>query len=223
MVQTIFQLLRFDFQREFRQRLSFLSILLYVFAISYLLYFLLNTQGALVRLEVKYWNILFWLIILFTTINQLISQFSKENNAIYLYYYTLVHPIYFIFSKIIYHSIYGIFIALCTYLIFTIWFGNPVENYSLILLSIILGSCSFSILFTLTTALSKGLKNNAVLTSILGFPLSIPLITLVSRISKEAFFIESSDNFVINLSMLIGFDVIMLTLSLILYPYIWQE
>jgi heme exporter protein B len=75
----------------------------------------------------------------------------------------------------------------------------------------------------LTTAISKGLKNNAVLTSILGFPLSIPLITLVSRLSKEAFFTATSDNFWINLTILIGFNLIMVVLSVILYPYIWRE
>lgn len=187
MLTSVFALLKYDFLREFRQRLSFLSILLYVFSITYLLYFLLNTQGALVKMEVKYWNVIFWIIILFTTINELISQFSKESDGLYLYYYTVIHPSHFIISRLIFHAVYAALISLLTYFIFSLWFGSPVENFSLILLSILLGSSSFAILFTLTTAISKGLKNNAVLTSILGFPLSIPLITLVSRLSKEAF------------------------------------
>ncbi len=223
MLTSVFALLKYDFQREFRQRLSFLSILLYVFSITYLMYFLLNTQGALVKMEVKYWNVIFWIIILFTTINELISQFSKESDGLYLYYYTVIHPTHFIISRLIFHAVYAALTSLLTYFIFSLWFGSPVENFSLILLSIILGSSSFAILFTLTTAISKGLKNNAVLTSILGFPLSIPLITLVSRLSKEAFFIATSDNFWINLSVLIGFNLIMVVLSVILYPYIWRE
>jgi heme exporter protein B len=223
LLTSVFALLKYDFQREFRQRLSFLSILLYVFSITYLMYFLLNTQGALVKMEVKYWNVIFWIIILFTTINELISQFSKESDGLYLYYYTVIHPSHFIISRLIFHAVYAALISLLTYFIFSLWFGSPVENFSLILLSILLGSSSFAILFTLTTAISKGLKNNAVLTSILGFPLSIPLITLVSRLSKEAFFITTSDNFWINLSVLIGFNLIMVVLSVILYPYIWRE
>jgi len=223
LLTSVFALLKYDFQREFRQRLSFLSILLYVFSITYLMYFLLNTQGALVKMEVKYWNVIFWIIILFTTINELISQFSKESDGLYLYYYTVIHPTHFIISRLIFHAVYAALTSLLTYFIFSLWFGSPVENFSLILLSIILGSSSFAILFTLTTAISKGLKNNAVLTSILGFPLSIPLITLVSRLSKEAFFIATSDNFWINLSVLIGFNLIMVVLSVILYPYIWRE
>ena len=175
------------------------------------------------KMEVKYWNVIFWIIILFTTINELISQFSKESEGLYLYYYTVIHPAHFIISRLIFHAVYAALISLLTYFIFSLWFGSPVENFGLILLSIILGSSSFAILFTLTTAISKGLKNNAVLTSILGFPLSIPLITLVYRLSKEAFFTATSDNFWINLTILIGFNLIMVVLSVILYPYIWRE
>lgn len=223
MINPIFAILKYDFIREFRQRLSFLSILLYVFAVTYLLYFLLNTQGALVKMEVKYWNVIFWVVILFTIINELIAQFSKETAGLYLYYYTLIHPAYFICARLIFHTFYASITSILTYLVFVLWFGSPVENYGIILLSIVLGSISFSVLFTLTTALSKGLKNNAVLTSILGFPLCIPLITLVSRLSKEAFFTSTSDNFWINLTILIAFNLIMVLLALILYPYIWRE
>ena len=148
MLTSVFALLKYDFQREFRQRLSFLSILLYVFSITYLLYFLLNTQGALVKMEVKYWNVIFWIIILFTTINELISQFSKESDGLYLYYYTVIHPSHFIISRLIFHAVYAALISLLTYFIFSLWFGSPVENFSLILLSILLGSSSFAILFT---------------------------------------------------------------------------
>jgi heme exporter protein B len=223
LLQKISSILLLDFRREFKQRLSFLSIVLYVFAVTYLLYFLMNTQGALVKMEVKYWNVLFWVIVLFSTINQLIAQFSKEGNALYLYYYTVINPIHFILAKIIFHVIYACFIAILSFGIFCLWFGSPVENFATLFLSIILGTSSFAILFTLTTAISKGLKNNAVLTSILGFPLAIPLITMVAKLSREAFFTTQSDNFGINLSILIAFNVLMLVLSVILYPYIWRE
>jgi heme exporter protein B len=91
------------------------------------------------------------------------------------------------------------------------------------LVAILVSSISFSILFTLTTAISRGLQNNGILTAVLGFPLSIPLITLVARIAREAFFITPSDQFLINLSILLGFDLLLLALALILYPYIWRE
>jgi heme exporter protein B len=183
----------------------------------------MNTQGALVKLEVKYWNIMFWIIILYSIIQNCIAQFSKDSQGLYLYYYTLIKSEYFILGKILYGVIYSIVLTILTYLTFSIWFGSPVENLGLFLIIIVLSSVSFSILFTLTTAISRGLQNNGILTAILGFPLSIPLITLVAKIAREAFFVNPSDQFPLNLSILIGFDVILLVLSLILYPYIWTE
>lgn len=218
-----FYIFSYELKNELRNRLSFLSIALYVFSITYLLYFLMNTQGALVKLEVKYWNIMFWIIILYSIIQNCIAQFSKDSPGIYLYYYTLIRAEYFILGKIIYGILYSIVLNILTYLTFSIWFGSPVENLGLFLLTMILSSLSFSILFTLTTAISRGLQNNGILTAILGFPLSIPLITLVAKIAREAFFINPSDQFPLNLSILIGFDVILLILSIILYPYIWTE
>lgn len=213
----------YDLKSEVRNRLSFLSISLYVFSITYLLYFLMNTQGALVRLEVKYWNILYWVIILYSIIQNAIALFSKDSGGIYLYYYTLIRPEQFIMGKIIYGIIYSILLNLLTYSCFCLWFGNPIVNPSLFLLTMLIGSVSFSILYTAMTAISRGLRNHGILTAILGFPLTIPLISLVAKIARESFFANPSDQFGINLTILIGFDVLLLVLSLILYPYIWRE
>ncbi len=218
-----FSLFKYEFQNELRNRLSFLSIALYIFSVTYLLYFLMNTQGALVKLEVKNWNISFWIIILFSIIQNCISQFSKDSAGIYLYYYTLIKPEYFILGKICYGILYAITLNLITFFTFSLWFGSPIENIWLFILTMVMSSVSFTILFTITTAISRGLQNHGVLTAVLGFPLSIPLITLIAKIARESYFSQPSDQFGINLSILIGFDVLLLVLSVILYPYIWRE
>ncbi|MFY7862164.1 MAG: heme exporter protein CcmB [Chitinophagales bacterium] len=219
----MFSILFFEIQHELRKRLSFLSIALYIFSVTYLLYFLMNTQGALVKLEVKFWNVMFWMIIIFSIIQNCISQFSRDSQDLYYYYYTIVRPEAFIFGKICYGILYAIVLNIIAYFTFSLWFGSPVANLGLFLVTIIVSSISFSILFTLTTAISRGLQNNGILTAVLGFPLSIPLITLVARIAREAFFTTPSDQFTINLSILLGFDLLILALALILYPYIWRE
>lgn len=219
----MFSILFFEIQHELRKRLSFLSIALYIFSVTYLLYFLMNTQGALVKLEVKFWNVMFWMIIIFSIIQNCISQFSRDSQDLYYYYYTIVRPESFIFGKICYGILYAIVLNLITYFTFSLWFGSPVANFGLFVVVILVSSISFSILFTVTTAISRGLQNNGILTAVLGFPLSIPLITLVARIAREAFFTTPSDQFLINLSILLGFDLLLLALALILYPYIWRE
>lgn len=217
------KILLYECRQELRRRLSILSIALYICSISYLLYFLLATQGATVEMEVKYWNVLFWVVILFTIIQNAISQFGSESDGIYLYYYTLIKPEDFILGKICYAILYAIVLNLITYLAFSIWFGSPVMNHIVFLMTMILCSISFSILFTLMAAISRGLQNQGVLTAILGFPLSIPLISLVAKLAREAYFIETSERLLSQIAMLVGFDILMLVLAVILYPFLWRE
>lgn len=174
-------------------------------------------------MEVKYWNVLFWVVILFTIIQNAISQFGSESDGIYLYYYTLIKPEDFILGKICYAILYAIVLNLITYLAFSIWFGSPVMNHIVFLMTMILCSISFSILFTLMAAISRGLQNQGVLTAILGFPLSIPLISLVAKLAREAYFIETSERLLSQIAMLVGFDILMLVLAVILYPFLWRE
>lgn len=213
----------YELKSEFRQRLSFLSILLYTFSISYLIYFLMGTQGALLHLEKRYWNIIFWMVVLYSIIQHSVSQFSRETNGIYLYYFTLLKPEQFIWTKILYNIVYTIVLILIIYGVFILWFGNPIQNVPVFLTCVLLGAISFSILFCMTSSISRGLQNLGVLSSILGFPLAIPLVTLVAKIAREGFVLEASDNLIVNLSILIGFDVLLFALALILYPYIWRE
>lgn len=216
-------LLTREFTREFSNKSSIFSILLYITSITYLLYFLLNVQGALVNFEVKYWNILYWLIILFSSLNTIVLNFTKETRGIYLYYYTLLSPEGFIISKIVYHILISTILSVLTFGIFLMWFGNPVVNTLLFLGVVILGSVSFSILYTLMSAISFHTQNSTIIASILGFPLTIPIITYITRLCRETFNTAVSDNIGSNFSILLGFNIIMILLSVILYPYIWKE
>ena len=118
MFHEIFILLQKEFKNELTKKTSLLSILLYIASISYLLFFLMKTQGALVKLEVKFWNMFYWIIVLFSIINSIYINFSKDNKARMLYYFNMFRPESFILSKLIYHSIFSTIIALFTYLFF---------------------------------------------------------------------------------------------------------
>lgn len=212
-----------EWKQSFSKSTSVFSILLYLTSISYLVYFLMNIQGALVQLEVKYWNILFWVVILFTIISQIFINFSKDSSARYLYYFLLFRPESFILSKIAFHTSYGIFFSLFTFLFFNLWLGNPIENLNIFMLTITLSSTGFSIIYTLTTAISIATQKSTLLSSILGFPLSLPIIIYTSKLCRESFSQSPSDNLFQTFGILLGFNLLLIIMSLILFPYIWKE
>ena len=70
-----------------------------------------------------------------------------------------------------------------------------------------LGSISLSLVFTLLAAIAAKAQQNAALMAILGFPLIVPQLLLVIRLSKVAFGEIFRDGALLQLTLLIiGFD-----------------
>lgn len=223
MFQESYYLIVKDLREDFSNKSNVFSVLLYACSVSYLVYFLMKTQGALVHLEVKYWNVLYWIILLFSIIGHIQGQLLKENRGRYLYYYTLVRPESFIVSKILYQSLFGVLVAGVIYLLFVVWFGNPIENSALFLATVVAGSVGFSAIYTLTTAISMQVKQNSMLSALLGFPMTIPVIVYTAKLCRESFSATPSEHWLSILLILVGFNLLLIFLSVILYPYIWQD
>ena len=92
-------LIRKEFLMEWRSKYALNGILIYVFATVFICYL------SFKKIDPITWNALFWIILLFTSINAIAKSFMQENRSRYLYYYTIVNPAALILSKIIYNLI----------------------------------------------------------------------------------------------------------------------
>lgn len=207
---------------ELRNKYALAGLLLYVFSTIFVLYLALSNQGASKNIEVKYWNVLFWIVMLFSSINTITKSFVHENSNRYLYYYSLVSPTLIITAKMIYNVLLMLVISSLSLLLFVIVLGTPIQNFPLFFVVILLGAVAFSFLFTLLSSIATK-AGNASLTAILGLPLIVILILYLMRLSRECFFITHSENLMINLMILTLFNFVLFILSLILFPYLWRD
>lgn len=207
---------------ELKNMYGIASVILYVVAIIVVLYLALASQGANKNIEVKYWNVLFWIMLLFASINTIAKSFIQENSSKYLYYYSLSSPVAIILSKMIYNALLMLAISIVSALLFTLVLGSPVQNMLVYFIVIFLGSISFSFLFTLVSSIASK-AGNIGLTAILGLPLIVIILIYLMKLSREAFFAETSENFLKTLGILILFDFMLFVLSLILFPYLWRD
>jgi heme exporter protein B len=207
---------------ELRNKYALAGLLLYVFSTIFVLYLALSNQGAAKNIEVKYWNVLFWIVMLFSSINTITKSFVHENSNRYLYYYALVSPTLIITAKMIYNVLLMLVISSLSLLLFVIVLGTPIQNFQLFFVVILLGAVAFSFLFTLLSSIATK-AGNASLTAILGLPLIVILILYLMRLSRECFFITHSENLMINLMILTLFNLVLFILSLILFPYLWRD
>lgn len=216
-IKEIFTLLQKDFTIDFRQKYALGGILLYVSSSVFVVFL------SFIKAEPVVWNTLFWTLSLFASINALTKSFMQENSNRQLYYYQIANPTAVLISKIIYGFLNLIIINLLTWLTLSLMLNSPVKDNGIYLMTVILGSLSFSITFTFIAAIAVKAQNAATMMAILSFPVILPILILLINLSKNALRLSSDSAWAKDIAMLLGIDAILLALCLVLFPVLWKE
>ena len=171
-VQRIIQLIKKDLIVDWRQQNPITGILLYLASTIFATYMAFK---GFVSIEV--WNALFWIILLFTSINAISKSFIQEERRSH-YYFFLCKPNEIILAKLIYSFIYLCCIAFISLVIYSVLLGNPIMNYSLFILNLTLGCVGLSATFTLVSSIAFRSSNRSIMMVVLGFPVIIPVLIL---------------------------------------------
>ncbi|MCC6463701.1 MAG: heme exporter protein CcmB [Saprospiraceae bacterium] len=215
--KSLLPLLRKEFLLEFRQRYAISGIVLYVFSMVFVVYI------ASIKVSPPVWNVLFWLIILFASINAVVKSFVQESGARQLYYYQLTDPVALILAKIIYNTLLLLVLSILAFGTYSIVSGNPVKDYPLFGLVLLLSSVGFSIAFTLIASIAAKASNSATLMAILSFPVILPILLTLVRLSSIALRLIQDTSYNRDILNLLAIDVILITLTFVLFPYIWKD
>jgi len=218
-IKDIKLLLAKDIKLELKQSYTLNSILLYAFSTVFISY--LSFNGTI---ETATWNALFWIILLFTSINAVVKSFVQESPARHLYYFTLTGPQAVIMSKIIYNSLLMLIITFLTFLFYMFYLGNQIEHYLLYFASLAFGALGFASLLTMVSAISSRSNNNFGLMAILSFPIILPMLITVIKVSKMALVGASYTPDAWKYIGILGIlNVIVIILAYLLFPYLWRE
>lgn len=216
-LRLIFTLFKKDILLEFRQQYSFYGVLLYVASTIFVLYLALGQPENMV------WNGLFWMMQLFICVNAVAKTFLQEGKGRQLYFYSICSPVHFMLARMIFNALLMLLMNLISLLLFTLLLGFPLIHLFLFLGISCFGACSISLVFSFLAAIAARAEQNAALMAILGFPLIIPQLMLLMRLSHLAF----SDVFQSGLFSIIGllacFDIMVILLSIILFPFLWKD
>lgn len=168
------------------------------------------------------WNTLFWIIMLFTAVNAIAKSFVQEGKGRLLYYYTLVSPQSVILSKIIYNALLMLVLSIVGLAVYSLIIGNPVQDMALFVINVILGGLGFSSAFTMISAIASKAANGGTLMAILGFPVILPMLIMLIKISKNAMDGLALSNSYDELITLGAINMIVVTISYLLFPYLWR-
>lgn len=218
--KEIYWLLKKEIAIEWRRRFAFHGILLYLVSTIFVAYMAFAGQSK--HLNVPSWNALFWIVLLFTAVSVVTKSFAQEAEGRQLYYYTLARAESIIISKIIYNSGLMCLMALVGYGIYSILLNNPVENHGLFFLNLLLGSLCFASSLTLVSGIAAKAGNNATLMAVLSFPIVLPLLLLLIKVSKNAIDGLAWSVSFDELLTLFAINLIVLSISYVLFPYLWR-
>lgn len=174
-------------------------------------------------IDIPTWNALFWIIMVFAAINAVARSFMQESRGLQLYYYTLLHPAAVILSRILYNSFLLLTVALVHLLFYSLFLGNQIADLPMFMVGLILGSTGLASTLTLVSAIASRANNSPSLMAILSFPILIPLLMTILRFSKNA--IDGID-WAVNGNyawILVALTGIVITLSYLLFPYLWRD
>ncbi|HQX96032.1 MAG TPA: heme exporter protein CcmB [Chitinophagaceae bacterium] len=212
----MFTLFKKELLLEVRQQYSFYGILLYIGATIFVLFNAMDTP------ESKVWNGLFWVIQLFVCINAVAKSFLQESRGRMLYFYSITSPANFVLAKLLFNSLLMLAMSLLSLLLFTLFLGNPMQKAGQFVGLVLLGGWSLSLVFTFLAAIAAKAQQNAAIMAVLGFPIIIPQIVLLMKLSNAAFapLLTISPTTVL---LLIALDIMVILLAVILFPFLWKD
>jgi heme exporter protein B len=215
--RLIFTLIKKDILLEFRQQYSLYGVLLYVVSTIFVLYLAIGEPENMV------WNGLYWMMQLFICVNAVAKTFLQEGRGRQLYFYSICSPAQFMLARMIFNAGLMLLMNLISLLLFNLLLGTPLMHPFLFIGISCFGACSISLVFSFLAAIAARAQQNAALMAILGFPLIIPQLMLLMRLSTLAF----SDVFQSGLRSIIlllaCFDIMVVLLSVILFPFLWKD
>ena len=203
MIKRIIALLKKDIMLELRRQHTFYGILLYIASTVFVLFLSMPDSPV-----ANIWNSLFWVIQLFVCVNTVAKSFLSESKGLMLYYYSISSPVEFIIAKLLYNVVLMLIMSAIS-----LFFGI-----------VLLGGTSISLTFSLMSAIAAKAQQNAALIAILGFPVILPQLLLLMKLSKTSFGEVFKEGAVMQLVGLIsGLDILVVVLSVILFPFLWKE
>jgi heme exporter protein B len=205
-----------DLLLEVRQQYTFYGVLLYVASTIFVLYLAMGQpEGAV-------WKGLFWMMQLFICVNAVAKSFLQEGKERLLYFYSIAGARDFILSKLLFNALLMVLMSLVSVGLFLLMLGDPTADVWWFLLIGSLGGISLSLVFTFLAAIAARAQQSAALMAILGFPLVIPQLLLLNKVSSIAFS-EVQGGLGGMIGLLVALDAMIVALTVILFPFLWKD
>ena len=205
-----------EIKTEWRNRYAINGILVQLVSAVFI------TNLCFQALKPATWNALFWVIVLFSSVNAIARSFIQERDGRLLYFHTLVNPLAVLFSKMLFNIIMSVTITLLALVLFSLFLEKPDWDLMRYTTLIVLFSIGLGVLFTTVSAIASKTKAGGIIMPLLSFPLIIPMI-VVAVAGGVMIVMGDHSNFLQNAAIMLLIDVMIVFLATIMFRFLWQN
>ncbi len=209
-----------EIKSELRTRYAFNSLLM--FAVVTLTAVSFSVGQFALSLQVK--SALYWLILFFASMAGLAQVFIKEEEAKTSYFLKLASPPTLIYlGKFLYNWVLLLALQIIIIPLFVIFLNLELANLALFLTVSALGTLALSASTTIIGAIVSKANVKGALFAVLSFPLLIPVLVAGIEGAQLATAGAKFSQGWGQIRLLLSYSVVMLTVSLILFEFVWSE
>nr|MBN2278863.1 heme exporter protein CcmB [candidate division Zixibacteria bacterium] len=167
---------------------------------------------------------LFWIILFFAAMSGLAQVFIREEETGTAMILKLSSPgLTIFFGKLLFNLLLLTTLAILIVPLFIILFHSSPNNWAVFLTGLALGVAGLAGATTIIAAIVARASIKGALFTVLSFPVLAPLLIAVIEISKVGLAGGGFGDISAPLQLLVAYNVVMITVSMMLFDFVWRQ
>lgn len=175
------------------------------------------------NIQIKTWNSLFWIALIFSTFQTISRGFTGISRNRWIYLNQLASPFLIVMSKIAYHGLQMLIFSTLNLLIFSLLLGYPIQHSLVYMVALMLTGLGISNIFTMISAIAGKTHQPGVVAPVLSLPVILPMILVGMQASQKALQPILVGSVYKDIWLLAALNFLVLVLSGVLFTPLWRD
>ncbi|NBB77211.1 MAG: hypothetical protein GVY02_07520 [Bacteroidetes bacterium] len=220
MLRSAAAIVKKEILQELRTKYAVNTMLAFTGASLLLLLFTLRAQ----QLNPTPKSGLVWIIILFAAMTGMSRSFVQEADRktwTFLRLHASASDVYT--GKLLYNFLFLLTLHLFTFFFYLFLMDLSIQSPLYFTSAVVFGAAGLASVTTLTSAMIAQADRRGALFSVLCIPLLIPLLLILTRVTRFALIDGGGGSALNDLSALVGYCGVTITVGILLFDYIWND
>ena len=216
-----YSLFRKDWHSELRTRYAINALAMFILVTISVILFSIGNE----KISEYLTGGLLWVVIFFSAMSGLSRAFvSEEERGTTLTLQLVAAPSTIFSGKLLFNLVLVFLMNIAITILYSALFESfIVKSLELFFIAFVLGNIGIAVSSTIIAAIISKASSKGTLYPVLSFPILLPLILTLLELTKFAMDGDTIADSLVEIGVLVSYDVIMLTASYLLFDFIWKD